>query len=77
MDETLQVHIWYDNTGAITAIGVPSPAFRDRVTPVPNLGENILILEVAAHQVQSLRSTHCVDMNTNELKEFESDRSEK
>jgi hypothetical protein len=63
--QDMDVFIWYDSDGKITAVGTPHPAAGDRVKPVPSAERDVLHLTMEENDrinLKHLHRTHRVDV---------------
>jgi len=63
--ENIDVSIWYDRGGKITAVGTPHPASVGRVQPRPSADRDVLHLTMEDKDrgnLKQLHRTHCVDV---------------
>jgi hypothetical protein len=58
----VDVFVWHDSNGNITAVGRPHPSFASRVRPVAAADRSVLHLKVPEHQIRQLRETHRIDV---------------
>jgi hypothetical protein len=58
----VDVFVWHDSDGNITAVGRPHPSFADRVRPVAPADRSVLHLRVPEHQIEHLCESHCIDV---------------
>ena len=58
----IDVFVWHDKDGNITAVGVPHPDVVGRVQPVAPEGHGSLHLKVPEAQVDRLHETHRIDV---------------
>jgi hypothetical protein len=60
-----RVHVWFDRTGRIAAVG--QPLGEHRVVPVSNAGLQVIEVVVDAAEVADLHATHRVAPGTGTL----------
>ena len=63
----VEVHIWYDGDGKITAVGRPHPSSRQRVIPAPGRGREVISAQIAEEYITALHRTHLVDVREKRL----------
>ena len=64
---TVEVHVWYDRHGKITAVGRPHPSHRERIVALPTADRAVISAKIAEEKVAALHRTHVVDVNQRKL----------
>lgn len=58
----IDVFVWHDADGSITAVGTPHPSIIDRVKPIAITDRWVLHLKVPEHYIEQLHATHRIDV---------------
>jgi hypothetical protein len=58
----IEVFVWHDRQGNITAVGTPHPSIAGRVKPLAAAERDVLLVKVREHEIQRLHETHYVDV---------------
>jgi hypothetical protein len=58
----IDVFVWHDNDGNITAVGVPHPDVVGRVQSIAPAGHGALHLRVPEGHLERLHETHQIDV---------------
>jgi hypothetical protein len=58
----VEVFVWHDGNGNITATGTPHPDMAGRLRPIAGSDRSVLRTKAEASQVARLHETHRVDV---------------
>jgi len=61
--ENAKVHVWYDATGNIIAVGRPLGLMHEHITPITTSGiHEAILMDVQEDLLESLHETHKIDV---------------
>jgi hypothetical protein len=58
----VEVFVWHDSDGNITATGTPHPDMVERILPIAGKDRSVLPIKVDSSDIDKLHETHRVDV---------------